>query len=553
MTSPDENQIEAALEALRDALGDVAFSLTGPDREPLEVERRRLGKSISDYLLPRVRTDKAIPVVALIAGAGGVGKSTLLNSLAQTDVSQVGLARPTTRHPVIWANRRPPDDFWGQFIGRVQEAAGRNVDVVVGHGAMTSDLVLVDTPPLDLDAASPARDLLTVADLCIFVTSASRYADAAPFDFLAHANRQGVPVLFVMNKTPGDPWLTVDLVNDFAARLARRGLLPSPNPSLVFRLTTDPLSRPHHGLDEAAIAPLREELESLADPVFRDAILSQTTAATLHAVTERSADLAGKLQVDTTHVVALRDAVDGAYVEQSRRLEEEVAAGAFAPVARRRAFTEAAAELAGIVTRRAGVASGRAAGAWEGLDGGPRLLTRGGGGLYRHGEDTPYEAVEIIEAWEQEAAERALGAAGGRVSSFTKRRVRRFLWRAALDPDLKLPGSIVRKYGDEVGAIVTAARESLAAAMLDAMGRDAERFLALVRDPVPADKLSRLEGAVIALAGVTNQAEEAARVLGDEQPLPSASAGDQASVDLRSDPLAVLTGPTTDPSGVPGA
>lgn len=553
MTSPDEHQIEAALGSLRAALGDVAFSMTGPDRDPLEVERRRLVKSISDYLLPRVRTDTAIPVVVLVAGAGGVGKSTLLNSLAQTDVSPVGLARPTTRHPVIWANRRPPDEFWGQFIGRVQEAAGRNVDAMVGHGAMTSDLVLVDTPPLDQDAFSPARDLLTVADLCISVTSASRYADAAPFDFLAHANQQGVPVLFVMNKTPTDPWLTVDLVNDFAARLARRGLLPSPNPSLVFRLATDPLSRPHHGLDEAAISPLREELESLADPVFRDAILSQTTAATLHAVTERSAQLAGNLQDEAGHAVALRDAVDSAYVEQSRRLQEEVSAGAFAPVALRRAFTEAAAELAGIVTRRAGVASGQAAGAWERLEGGSPLLVRGGGGLYRHGEDTPYEAVEIIESWEQSAAERALGAAGGRVSSFTKRRVRKLLWRAALDPDLKLSGSIVRKYGDETGAVVAAARESLSEAMLDAMSHDAERFLALIPDPVPADKLSRLESAVRGLADVTNQPVDVAGMLGDGRQFQVSSADAHPSVDLRSDPLPALAGPTTDTPGVPGA
>jgi small GTP-binding protein len=506
MTAPNEPQIAAALEALHGALGDVAFSLSGPEDDPREVNRRRLIKSINEYALPRVTRSIPVPVVVVIAGASGVGKSTVLNSLAQTEVSSVSLARPTTRHPVIWANRRPADDFWGQFIGRVQDVAGRHVDVVVGEGELASDVVLIDTPPLDHTRgsfAAPAEEMLTMADLCIFVTSASRYADAAPYEFLASANRQGVPVLFVLNKTPSDPWLSVDLVNDFAARLSRRGLLPTPNPNLIFRLTLDPLPRSHQGLDVSAISPLRDELEALADPQFRDEIVRQTTAASLRAITQLGAELAADLRVDAARAVALRGAIDDAYVAQSRRLQDELNTGTFAALARRKSFTEAAAELAGIVTRRAGVASGKAAGAWERLAGGDALLIRGGAGLYRHGEDTPYEAVEVIEQWEQAATERAAADANGRVSGRTRRRIGRFMWQAALDPDRKPPSVVARKFGGTTDSVVEATRDSLSGALIAALGVDAERFWSLVRDPVPEERIVALEDAIALLVRAT--------------------------------------------------
>jgi hypothetical protein len=345
--------------------------------------------------------------------------------------------------------------------------------------------------------------MLTLADLCIFVTSASRYADAIPFEFLSSANRQGVPTLFVLNKAPTDPWLAVDLVNDFAARLSRRGLLPAPNPNLIFRLTHDPLPRTHQGLDASAISALREELDALADPDFREEIMRQTTSASLRAIGDLGAELAADLRVDSAQAADLREAVGDAYVEQSLRLEEELDSGAFAAVARRKSSTEAAAELAGIVTRRAGVASGRAAGSWERLPGGAILLGRGGAGLYRHGEDTPFEAVEIIEEWEQAAARHAAAEASGRSSRRTRRRLGRFLWRAALDPDRKAPGAVARRFDGDTDKIVLAAREMLTAAFVAALGHDAERFRELIRDPVPDDRITALEETIAELVRIT--------------------------------------------------
>ena len=53
------------------------------------------------------------------------------------------------------------------------------------------------------------------------MTSAARYADAAPFDFLADAGNSGIPVLFVINKVPADPAAATELVDDFVDGLNR--------------------------------------------------------------------------------------------------------------------------------------------------------------------------------------------------------------------------------------------------------------------------------------------------------------------------------------------
>jgi len=511
MIATNAPQVAATLEELRGALSDVAFSLRGPSDAEHEATRRRMVKSINEYVLPRVTESVTVPVVVLIAGAGGVGKSTVLNSLAATEVSAVSLTRPTTREPVIWANRRPADDFWGEFIGRVQDVSGRHVEVVVGDGEIASDIVLVDTPPLDLERTFgpvAAEEMLTLADLCIFVTSASRYADAAPYTFLAEANQQGVPVLFVLNKAPDDAWLSADLVNDFAARLSRRGLLPTPNPNLIFRVGLDPLTRPHHGLEAGAIAPLREELGALADPQFREEIVRQTTAASLRAITGVGAQLAADLRVDAAHAAALRSAVDDAYLTQQTRFEKELGSGAFAALARRKSFTDAATELAGIVTRRSGVAASEAALSWERLEGGDVLLAAGGPGLYRHGEETPYETVEILERWEQAAQTEAADARGRRSSARTRRRMGRFLWRAALEPGRTPSSAVARKLGPDADQLVAMTRTSLAASCAEAMALDAERFRTLVHEPVPTNRIGALEDSITSLVLLTGAASE---------------------------------------------
>ena len=105
-------QLRAALHALGEGVGAVAFALPGPSHTVRVDEQRYLLWSIEEYLLPRLG-DLDAPAVAVVLGSTGSGKSTLVNSLAQDAVSTPGPVRPTTRRPVVWAHTSRPADTPG--------------------------------------------------------------------------------------------------------------------------------------------------------------------------------------------------------------------------------------------------------------------------------------------------------------------------------------------------------------------------------------------------------------------------------------------------------
>ncbi|MEU5834164.1 ATP-binding protein [Streptomyces diacarni] len=102
-----------ALTALRERVAAARFPLPLPGAERARRSRDELLAQLDDYLLPRVRTPEA-PLLAVIGGSTGAGKSTLVNSLVGRKVSEAGVLRPTTRTPVLVCH--PDDRAW--FIGR---------------------------------------------------------------------------------------------------------------------------------------------------------------------------------------------------------------------------------------------------------------------------------------------------------------------------------------------------------------------------------------------------------------------------------------------------
>src|ERR687894_666618 len=66
-------------------------------------QRRAVGEitsQLDDYVLPRLATIDA-PLLAVVGGSTGAGKSTLVNSLVGRRVTTPGVIRPTTRAPVL--------------------------------------------------------------------------------------------------------------------------------------------------------------------------------------------------------------------------------------------------------------------------------------------------------------------------------------------------------------------------------------------------------------------------------------------------------------------
>ena len=93
---------------------------------------------LDDYLLPRLARLDA-PLLVVVGGSTGAGKSTLVNSLVRAPVSPAGVLRPTTRSPVLVCH---PDDLpWfrqGELLPGLVRTAESSADprtAAAGRGA----------------------------------------------------------------------------------------------------------------------------------------------------------------------------------------------------------------------------------------------------------------------------------------------------------------------------------------------------------------------------------------------------------------------------------
>src|SRR4029453_12794016 len=200
-TAVDTTSLQAALTGLA-GQGAAATSRAPGPGDLGAARRRRLAWHLDDYLLPRVR-DLEAPPVCILLGSTGAGKSSLLNGLAGAPVSPSGVVRPTTMRPVVLLAPGQVDAFMaGKVLAALADAD--RLQLVV-HDHAFAEIALVDAPDVDSVEAEnrrTAEELLQAADLCLFVTTAQRYADAVPWEFLRQARARGVPLLVVVNRLP---------------------------------------------------------------------------------------------------------------------------------------------------------------------------------------------------------------------------------------------------------------------------------------------------------------------------------------------------------------
>ncbi|SDK92473.1 dynamin family protein [Nonomuraea jiangxiensis] len=199
----------AALDALRESIAALRFGLDLPGAEEARQAQADLLAQLEGYVLPRVRTSAA-PALIVIAGSTGAGKSTLVNSLAERNISRTGVRRPTTGTPVLACH--PDDRRWfaeGELLGgltRVDQPspdAGLRSLVIVSTEKLPQGVALLDTPDIDSvveEHHEVAHRMLDAADLWIFVTTAARYADAPAWNLLRLAKERGARLAIVLSR-----------------------------------------------------------------------------------------------------------------------------------------------------------------------------------------------------------------------------------------------------------------------------------------------------------------------------------------------------------------
>ena len=316
-----------ALEHLRDELVPARLELELPEAAEARRVRDELVAQIDDYLLPRLRRLDA-PLLMVVGGSTGAGKSTLVNSLVGAEVSAAGVLRPTTRAPVLVCN--PADLPWFSDdrvlpeLSRTSggEAGARGLELVQ-TAALPPGLALLDSPDIDSVAAENralAAQLLAAADFWLFVTTAARYADAVPWELLHAARERGTALALVLNRVPADA--TAEVSEHLARMLAERGL---PGTELL----VVPETHLEDGLLPAeALAPVRGWLDRLAaDALARSALIEQTLTGALASIRPRTETVAAAVEGQTEAVAALRDATDRAYERAVEEVEEALRSG----------------------------------------------------------------------------------------------------------------------------------------------------------------------------------------------------------------------------------
>ena len=283
---------------------------------------------IEDYVLPRLLQIDA-PLLTVVGGSTGAGKSTLVNSLVGTRVTEPGVLRPTTRSPVLVHN--PADAGWfdrDRILPDLARTTGATGDPgalqLVPSDAVPEGLAILDAP--DIDSVEErnrtlAAQLLAAADLWLFVTSAARYADQVPWDFLKAAAERSTAVAIVLDRTP--PEAVAEVSGHLARMLTTRGLRDSPLFTVAEGKVDD-----QGLLPPEAVAEIRGWLEALAaDSTARAAVVKQTLEGAIRTLSRNSHDIADAASAQAAMVKRLREDVDRAYAEAVERVDEASADG----------------------------------------------------------------------------------------------------------------------------------------------------------------------------------------------------------------------------------
>ncbi len=313
----------SALLRLRECLVGSTLPLATPDLTDGRAERDSVIGQLDDYVIPRLVQIDA-PLLAVVGGSTGAGKSTLLNSLVGRVVSEAGVLRPTTRSAVLVHS--PADTHWfgaDRLLPDLERTSRVTTDPaalqLLAVDSIPSGLALLDAP--DVDSVEKrnrvlARQLLGSADLWLFVTSAARYADQVPWDYLRAAADRSTAVAVVLDRTGAAA--VPEVSAHLSEMLTARGL----GSALLFTVTESVLSADGL-LPPAEVAPIRDWLDGLAaDASARRAVIRRTLNGAIASLPARVARVADALDSQEEVADRLRADMMSAYSDSLSAVDE---------------------------------------------------------------------------------------------------------------------------------------------------------------------------------------------------------------------------------------
>ncbi|UFU05322.1 GTPase domain-containing protein [Ruania halotolerans] len=304
------------IEHLLDNLDAASLPLEAPGVEEFRAKRDRLATQVRHHLLPRLK-QVAAPVIVVVGGSTGAGKSTIVNSVVGQEVTEAGVLRPTTREPILVVH---PLDAELMDTHPVIEVARVSPSEAVPRG-----MALLDAPDLDSVHAGNrglADELVELADLWVFVTTGSRYGDAVPWTRLQAASERGVSLSVILNRV--DPAALSTVRRDLFERLEAQGF-----GSVPFFVIPD--VGPHEGaLPENRIREFTQWLTVLGAKSQSRSIIARTVRGAWPALRQDVQEVALALEEQRRTNVALRNQLTSATTASADRVKKDLTSGAAA-------------------------------------------------------------------------------------------------------------------------------------------------------------------------------------------------------------------------------
>ena len=331
MTSPAPDQLRDLVARL-EALADRRLA-TRPRSPAASARAAQLREHLRTHVGVRA-TSLDAPLLVLILGPTGAGKSTLFNTLAGRAASATGILRPTTRHAVVLVH---PADAPALLAGALA-GAGTDRLRLVEDASTARGVVLVDAP--DIDSIEPsnrelADRLVEAADLCLFVTTAIRYADRVPWVVLGRVRERGLPLLVVVNRMPADAGDRREILADVERLFADAGMADSTasgrrEPLRLIGVGEGDVEPATEGLLRATIAPIAERIEELRrDREARIALAARALAGSLAGLGPHLEAIADDCAHEAIDVDALLRTASRHFEQELADLQAELGRGTF--------------------------------------------------------------------------------------------------------------------------------------------------------------------------------------------------------------------------------
>lgn len=314
-----------ALGTLRSRIESVRLPFATPEVEAAKKVRSEILAQLDDYILPRLAEVEA-PLLMVVGGSTGAGKSTLVNSIIRKEVSMPGVLRPTTRSPVLV--HHPDDVRWfddRRVLPDLARSSGSGTGglKLVADAAMPVGLAMLDAPDIDSvvhENRQLAQQLLAAADLWMFVTTAARYADAVPWEFLTEAADRSAAVSVVLDRVP--PEAVDEIRIDLASMLSHHGLGDAP----LFVVPEVELENGLLPLD--VVTPIGAWLHSLAgDERARARVVARTLEGAISGLIRRAPIVAEAADEQAYASERLAAMVVEAYGSARKRIDDATGDG----------------------------------------------------------------------------------------------------------------------------------------------------------------------------------------------------------------------------------